>query len=71
METADKNASELNSGAAKPVVNALQNPPEKNRTGTKQQTGETKIATDVEDHIPQLAAILRLKNAEDVAKLVT
>ena len=46
MEIADKNASELNSVAVKPGVNALQNPPEKNPAAipksTKQQTVETK-----------------------------
>ena len=44
MEMADKNASELNPVAAKPGVNALQNPPENNPIpkSTKQQTDETK-----------------------------
>ena len=72
MEMADKNASELKSEETKPGINVLTSHPRKVRETQIEDTRQVKeIATTVEDHILQLVVDLRLKNSENVARLVT
>ena len=72
MEMADKNASELKSEETEPSINVLEKPPgEVRKTLAKDSSQVKEIATAVEDRILHLVAVLRLKNAENVAKLVT